>query len=326
MDLQKALNILQINSSSYDKINLKYLKTQYHKLSLKHHPDKNSNDIESTKKFQEIGEAYSFLKREISIVNGETLDDENNMANSSNYIYMVHLFIDSVLTKGYGEFIVAVVKDIVCGCKKITVKLFENLDKERAMQTYQFLFKYKKILHIGDELLEKVRDIIIEKYKNVQIYILNPSIRDLFENNVYKLELDNEVYYVPLWHGEVFFEKTHIIEDKSNANASTTYDDIIVKCIPELPENITIDENNNLIVNIQISFTFSLLEERNISINVGERNFTIPLHKLVLKPTQTFVFKKCGISKIVEHENENDIYNVDEKADVIFQIDFCSPL
>jgi hypothetical protein len=310
MDLARALNILEIDLLYYDKIDLKYLKTQYHKLSLKHHPDKNSNDVEATKKFQEIGEAYSLLKREISIINNTNETEEDN--NHSSYIYMAHLFVDSVLTKGYGEFIVSVVKDIVCGCKTITVKLFENLDKERAMQTYQFLFKYKKILHIGDNILEKVRDIIVEKYKNVQIYILNPSIHDLFENNVYKLEIDNEVYYVPLWHGEVYFEKIRIVEDK------TICDDIIVKCIPELPENITIDENNNLIVNIQISFTFSLLEEKCISKNVGERNFTIPIHQLVLKPSQTFIFKKCGISRIID----NDIYNVGEKADVIFQIEF----
>jgi hypothetical protein len=312
MDLKTALNILEIDSN-FDKLDLKNLKTQYHKLSLKYHPDKNPQDKDkTTQKFQEIAEAYEVLKREISNLNN-IMDDEVAATPHSSYIHMVRLFVDNILTNGYGDFIVSIIQDIVCNCKTITVKLFENLDKERAIQVYQFLFKYKNILHIGDDVLEKVCAILMEKYKNVQVYILNPSIRDLFENNVYKLTIEEEVYYVPLWHGEVYFERKMDCE-----NGENMYEDIIVKCIPELPDNMTVDENNNLIVNIEISLTFSLLEERSKTINVGSHFFTIPYDKLTLSPKQTFVFKKCGISKIIE----TDIYHVEDKADVIFNIVF----
>ena len=37
------------------------IKKAYRKLSLKYHPDKTNNDVESTRKFQCIGEAYETL-------------------------------------------------------------------------------------------------------------------------------------------------------------------------------------------------------------------------------------------------------------------------
>jgi len=135
----------------------------------------------------------------------------------------------------------------------------------------------------------------------MQIYILNPSIHDLFQNNVYKLDIEGKIYFVPLWHSELYFDS-----------------DIIVKCNPELPENITIDEDNNLIVQIRVSFTSSLLQQNVYSVKVDELTYDIPLNKLHIVPFQSYIFKHQGISKIVEQ----DIYNVEEKADVIINIIF----
>ena len=91
-----------------------------------------------------------------------------------------------------------------------------------------------------DETLEKVKTILLDKFKDMQIYCLNPSLKDLFQNNVYKLNIEGVLYFVPLWHSELHFNP-----------------DIIVKCYPELPDNVAIDEDNNIIVTERISFTFS---------------------------------------------------------------------
>ena len=94
--------------------------------------------------------------------------------------------------------------------------------------------------------------------------------------------------------------------------------DIIVKCYPELPGNVTIDEDNNIIVTERISFTFSLLNERFRTIKIGDMSFDIPIDQLFMRPFQTYVLKNQGISKIVE----NDIHSVEEKADIIIRIIF----
>ena len=318
MDLVDALEILQIDKHEINSLTLEYLKKRYHKLALQNHPDKNGNTIASKETFQKINEAYGVLKREISIIDGshedDHIDDNDNNNNNNNdssnnsqyygYTYIVNLFIDGLLKGTYNEFISSIVKDIASGYTTISLKLFEDLDKERALSVYNFIFKYKSILHINDSILVKVRDIILEKYNDVQIYILNPSINDLINDNVYKLIIEKEVYYVPLWHNECYFD--------SSAG------DIIVKCIPDFPSNITIDENNNLFVVHHVSFTFSLLNQDSIVVLIGNKPFDIPLNKLFCKMSQTYILKNIGVSQIIE----NDICNVDSRGDIIFNIVF----
>ena len=84
MNYTTAFKILEIDlyDIDYTEINLNLLKKKYHKLALQNHPDKNGNTIESKEHFQQINEAYSYLKREIKFEE-EKLDD-NNLINITN--------------------------------------------------------------------------------------------------------------------------------------------------------------------------------------------------------------------------------------------------
>jgi curved DNA-binding protein CbpA len=303
MNLKEALDVLEIDNIS--NLTLDSLKKKYHKLALQNHPDKNGNTLESTQHFQRIQEAYELLKREISILNGENSNSEEgeNVFEASNtgYTAILHLFIDGVLKGKYNEFISNIVKDIVSGCRDISLKLFEDMNKEQCLAIYNFIVKYKVLMRLTDETLEKVRKILVNKFKDIQIYVLNPSINDLFQNNFYKLDVDNKLYFVPLWHSELYFDS-----------------DIIVKCNPELPENVEIDEDNNLIVTERISITSSLFVEKLRDIKIGDYSFELPLDQLFVRQFQTFVLRGKGISKIVE----NDIYEIEDKADIIIKIIF----
>jgi hypothetical protein len=147
--------------------------------------------------------------------------------------------------------------------------------------------------------VDKVKEILLKKYNDVQIYVLNPSINDLFQNNVYKLEIDNKLYFVPLWHSELYFES-----------------DIIVKCNPELPKNVEIDEDNNIIITERISITSSLLVEKTRDIKVGSYSFELHLDQLYIRPFQIIILKKQGITKIFE----DDIYKIEDRSDIILKI------
>ena len=94
--------------------------------------------------------------------------------------------------------------------------------------------------------------------------------------------------------------------------------EIIVKCIPELPDNITIDENNNLLVRIDIPFTKDLLNNTYIEVHIGKHVVYIQTNMLLLKKNQLMMFKYQGISKI----DENDIYCVKKKSDIIVYCNF----
>jgi hypothetical protein len=284
-------------------------------MALKYHPDKNGNSFESNEKFKLIHEAYEILKSEINIsdenipdTNEEIKNNEPNNSFNSGYTYLLNLVIEEFLKGKYNDVITTTIKniinDIINGCKEITLKLFEEMDQEKIIGLYTFLSTYKNILPIKDDILNKIKNIIREKYKDFEFYILNPSLNDLFHNNIYKLEIDNQIYFVPLWHNELYF-------DNSNEK-----DDIIVRCIPDLPDNIYIDDDNNIIIEISVLFNFSLLNEKYITTNICNNLFEIPINELFIRQQQIYIFKKRGISKIIE----NDIYNVDDKSDIIFRI------
>ena len=259
MDYKKAFEELDINNINYNEINLEYLKKQYRKQALKFHPDKNGNTYESTQKFQKIKEAYDFLKRELKYLdpNLEDFEDkeENLFDSSSIYLDILQTFLKSIFDSKYTESFLEIIKDIVIDIKKkISIKLFDKIDKETSFSIYQFLSRYRSIFHLNQETIDEIRELVFKKYEHITIYKLNPSIDDLLNNNIYKLSVDDVLYIVPLWYNELHFENRE--------------KEILVLCEPELPNNMIIDEEQNLHVEIKIEklFTTSSKKLRRVTI------------------------------------------------------------
>jgi hypothetical protein len=283
MFLEDAFDIFEIYSLNISK---EVLKKKYYKLALLYHPDKHQNSIDATEKFKQITEAYELLKREI--------EDESEIEEhiSMNYSSFLNLFLNN------NTFLSSIINYLLNDYENITIQLFEGINKNVALEVYNFILKNKEILHITDKLIDKLKDIIVDKYKDVNIYILKPSFDEVINDRIYKLVIHENTYYVPLWHNELEFDG-----------------DIIVKCIPELPQNIIIDENNNIHIHLKLVFSNELLNNNNIQVI---NDLQIPLSKLHIKKKQSYIFFKKGISII----KENDIYNVEERSDIIVWIEF----
>lgn len=306
MNCKDAFGILEIdlNVINYNDISLEYLKKQYRKLALKNHPDKNYNTPESNEKFKQINEAYDFLKREIKHLNSEDFPQENGCENDSSlYFDILRSFMKSVFERKYDETLSKIVNDIISAGKKISIKIFDDLDKETSSNIYTFLSNNRSVLHLSQEILDIVRDIVLKKYDDVEIYKLNPSIDDLLNNNLYKLYINKELFLVPLWHSESYFDNSGC--------------EIIVICEPDLPKGLTIDEDNNIILEISIDkneLIENLMLDGSIKINIGEKEFSI-FSNLYMKREQNYRIKNVGISKI-----KKDVYDVSEKSDIIAKI------
>jgi len=309
MNYKDAFEILEIgfDDIKYQELSLDYLKKQYHQLALKHHPDKNDNTDISTEKFQKLNEAYNYLKCEILKLNSEDCftEPENNTKEQYMYFNVLKNFIRSVLDNKYTDIVFSIISDILDGRKQISLKIFEDLDKDSALQIYNFLSNYRSVIHFSNELLAQVRDIIIVKYDNVEIYKLNPSIDDLLDNNFYKLYVNSQFYLVPLWHNETYYDGSGC--------------EIIVLCEPELPEGMKLDDDNNLYIETYISayneLPDMLICNQDISVYIGNKKLSIPLSNLYMKREQYYRFKRQGISKI-----KRDIYNINDKSDIIVKV------
>lgn len=318
MNWEKSTKIIGVNEIPISNLNLSIIKRKYHKLSLLHHPDKNNNTEEAKMKFQEINEAYTYLneiyyyEHENDSNNIDSDEDYDNMFynnvsnNSFTFSHFLKIFINSLFEKKYCDAIYKVVDDIINNYKTISFKAFNGLEKENCLMVYSFVMKYKKMLHLNQDIIDQIREIILKKYDNVMCYTLNPKINDLFENNVYRLRVKDKIFYVPLWHNELYF-------------SSSDNDEFIVLCNPDLPDNISIDENNNIIIYFDISFSnvINLLQnDDNLEVMLdNNRKITITLSKLFMKKTQQYTLFGAGISTI-----KDDIYDVEDKSDIIVNI------
>jgi curved DNA-binding protein CbpA len=313
MDYKKAFEILEIDTinTNYNDITIELIKKKYHKLALQNHPDKNGNTPESNEKFKEINEAYNYLKREIKNIDPNNDDLKNEDQSSSVYFDILKLFIKGLLDGKYNDIFINIVQDIVSGYKKISLKLFDDLDRENAINVYLFLSKYKSILHLSDDSLDEIKSIVIQKYDNVEIYKLNPNINDLLNNNFYKLYVNDKLYLVPLWYNEVYFDNENENDNLNN--------EIIVLCEPELPEGVKIDDDNNIYIektiNMQTELPNLVANDGSLTIEIGDHTFYILVSELTIKREQYYKIKNRGFTK-----PNDDIYNVSQKADIIVKI------
>lgn len=310
MNYTHAFEILEIDltHTNYKDISLEYLKQKYKKMALKNHPDKNGNTPESNEKFKQINEAYNYLKREMvwnteEFCTDETRNDDNDCSTSL-YVDILKSFMKTIFVESYNELLCKIVNDIITAGKKLSVKLFDNLDKSTVLNIYTFLSNNRYILHLSEDVLDIVRKILVKKYDNVQIYKLNPSINDLLNNNLYKLYICDELFLVPLWHNESYFDGSGC--------------EIIVICDPELPKGITIDDDYNIIVDLSIHHSLigeMIMNGNDIQCDIGEKSFSVSISELRMKREQYYRIKNQGLAK----DSEN-IYDISERGDIIVKI------
>jgi hypothetical protein len=109
------------------------------------------------------------------------------------------------------------------------------LDEVDESVLRQYLFSiYKADLDLFKHPLfvQYFIDPVQEHLSQYRHYVLRPTLEQLLRKDVFYLE--EEQLYIPLWHEEIVFDKK-----------------IKVLIEPTLPEKVSIDENNNLIISTE---------------------------------------------------------------------------
>lgn len=318
MDIKRAVEVLNLKSN----YTLEELKKSYRLHAMKHHPDKNNNTEESCEKFKEINNAYQYLYN-LSVSPGShpshpshnDMGDEDSTGAES-YMSIFRIFTQSLLQKMYTNIsqesakvtIDMIIKIIVEDCHELSLKMFEDMDKETAYTIYEIIHKYHAVFHISNEKLLLFEKIIQKKMELDNLVIISVSLDDLQgENNIYVLEHDEKKYYIPLWHTELYYK----IGEKDNTSI-----DLIVRCIPSTPSHIYIDANNDIYIDLRMKIV-ELLEKKQISFQIGSKHFTIPAKLLYIKENQTHVLKGQGIPII----NSKNMYDTSEKSSIFVNIE-----
>ena len=295
MNFQNACKIFEIPANT--NIDLDELKQKYKIYALKFHPDKNKSP-NATEQFQEMNSAYEYLCNH-SHTNREFNDIFNQPASYSDILFS---FLKTIIPVDKDtELIHIIIQKISKVCESKSVEFLERLDKEMLIKIYNLIIKNKETLHINNEYIELIESVINNKSKYDEVIILNPTLEDLLNHNLYRLTVNNEAYLIPLWHHELIYDN----------NGS----DIYVKCNPILPEDIEIDDVND--IHIYRTFKISdLWGKEDIDINVHHRKYNIKINKLLLCPSQHIYILNSGISRI----NVKNVYDISIQSTVYIHI------
>ena len=300
MNIQKALNKLNLNNK-YNILNITELtnlelRKSYHIMALNYHPDKNKDD-NAKEIFQEIADAYSFL---YNIINSNIYNIYEN--NTEEEIYdtpytdlMINLFKMLLTTPDSGE-----INKFQKKCFEYTNKLLEQLLDKVNINVMEdiYIFIVKNTMGLSEDMINIIKNIINQKLIKCNMYIISSSLENILNSEIFKLEIENEIIYVPLWHQEM------------------VYENILIKIQPILPDNIIIDEYSNMYIEYNNTF-INLLNLINEDIKFIEiNNYKVYLEELKLKKNQVIVLKNKGIPLI----NINDSLDNKIKGDVIIHI------
>ena len=250
---------------------LKELNKRYHLLALRHHPDKVGGGAsppgDNDAIFKEINEAHKRVKDYFYSDAATDAYAPADPATSGSYDSIFQLFIKTILVKMGGaggaggasgasaDAIHTIIQSILSKGIQSSVLLFRKMDKSSCMAIYNILSTNQELFSISREIMDELTCIVEEKTRDDIVIRLNPSILDMLLDRVYILNECGQTYYIPLWHSELHFKQpppagaTGTSDDVASANTR----EIIVLCEPELPDNVTIDEHNNIYITTDVN-------------------------------------------------------------------------
>ena len=281
MDQMRARHVLGIDNMA--QITPELLKRQYRIKALRYHPDKNTSP-DANEQFRMVRDAYEYLS------------DYNSPIENLSYVDMLKEFLN---TKS--PVVHIIISKLSHMCEDKAFRFINSIDKLILMDIYKLLIANREILNVPDIFIEEIRKILISKTKCDERILLNPSLDDLWKDNLYKLVIGDRTYLIPLWHHELVYDNSGC--------------DLYVKCNPILPDNVEIDENNNMIVSLEYSIA-DLLQMEEVYAVVGERLFSFRADELHIMKCQRIVRSGMGISRI----KPKNIYDTSSKGDLIIDI------
>jgi hypothetical protein len=317
MQLKEAREVMGVSRDC----SLRELNKRYRILALRLHPDKNGDTPEATLAFQELNTAYQLLLSSAPENDADANDASGQDAPNATYINLFMSFIKSLFrtTKKSDannldsddhdnhavlELLYRIIHDYASS--SVTSAL-DALDPSVLFQLYETLEQYNACMGMDAHIFKEITNILREKMQKNNIIVLKPSLKDVIQNNISVLQHANQTFYVPLWHSELHYR---VDLDKQ----------LIVKCMPVLPDHMSIDVNNELHIDVRADIK-ELLGQSSGVLRIplyDDACVEVKMADLRIMPRQTVVLQNNahGISLICA----TDIYEVKNRAPICVHV------
>ena len=279
------------------------IKAQYRAKALACHPDKCSEEGAAAR-FQEVQEAYEFLKRHKE-TSGLRVDDgegEDGWGVGGGGACGAH---------DIPKIACMIMRKMAKICEKRTRELLEGLELGLLERLAGVLELYPAT--IPEVIRDIVREVVESRRGQTECFIINPLLDNVMADNLYPFIRDGKTYIVPLWHHELVYDVGS--EGVSGCFGGTS--EMVIQVNPILPENVSMDGDNN----VHVSLTYKLLDiwlgaGDGIEFWLGSKRFVIPRNQICMTEKQTVVLCGQGISRICH----TDIYDVRVRGDVVVHL------
>lgn len=303
MDMNRVLACEILDLDPSEEMDEAEIKRQYRRKALQNHPDKNLHCPEATHTFQQIHEAYQYL-----LQNSATTPPSS----PSSYQDLLFDYVNSLLSRQHRfqdvatQLFYTIADRLTTQCEETAMCMLEHMDRATFVKVYSLLKKCGDVLLISEEWKQRLDALHQSKTGQDHVMVLKPRLEDLFDDNVFRVTIDEHTFYIPLWHHELVY-------DRPGCDGG----EFTVQCAPTMPFNMRLDEHNNLQVHIQKERAWDMPDTLEIPICTN-KTVTIQKKMLYLRDYQRVTLKGQGIAKI----HDRDIYDVSKRADIVVHLRF----